>query len=279
MCCLNMDSSFLIITIHWNIMTPYSPHLSRFWFNQETGYICGQTDKDAGPKLRVREAPSWMTSAFNCCGATVLSHMPPGRFFNSTKEKEEFLHCWVSNLGDSPTYYFIASTFQLKANLGVANTVLEFLITELGAVQIDSSPNRYHGPNQMVLYRLCLHPDVNTAVAKFVAMDHTSGYRTCVPLWWSKLTKETQKQYLIDHEKQILETQQYHKSREKYAETMHIIKQKNTLISLMVYHPEEFLKAFEDAKNHLKRVLTNKYSSIEIDQYKILAPLFGIELK
>lgn len=135
--------------------------------------------------------PIWL---FGCCGANDMTGMDYN--FKSEEQKQSFVWRLYRTVNFSQTYYMIAATYQLEAKappyytepLQFGNTIT--LLRELGAREVDASPNRNHGPNNMHLH-VWAPNRTDEGWSKYID-PHTGN-----PLWFHKLDKRVQ-QRLID---------------------------------------------------------------------------------
>lgn len=186
--------------------------------------------------------------AFLCCGSGVISHLGSKKTL-SEENKQNFLCAWLSRFGIQSTYYFIASTAQLKS----PSPVLSFLINDLGAFQIDETPNRYHGPNSMHMHRLCLHPTYNTNLTKYVTYTK-SVYSDLqwAPIWWTNLSEMQQEKWVTKHQSEI----QLSKALDTYAtERQHantLSQHKHAIKMAAAYEWDCFKDAVVDSYNNVE---------------------------
>jgi len=148
------------------------------------------------------EAPDLSYGPFRCCGARSLGgiDLNAGSLL-TVKQQQEFVATWLRSVGgDALSWYFIASSSQMRLNANSEGRILNLLI-KLGAKQIDTRPNYYHTPNQLHMFALSFrdNPNIEKFVRQAVTInrygDKTTGWN---PLWWHEQTQE-QEQKLLDY--------------------------------------------------------------------------------
>jgi hypothetical protein len=93
--------------------------------------------------------------------------------------KAEFLSSVLTKIGDRFAWYMLPASYQTKKAQDPRTgpyTLLGFL-KELGAVQVDSRPNRNHGPYNMNLW-VWAPRENKTAIEKYAVVDHQKPNNT-----------------------------------------------------------------------------------------------------
>lgn len=140
---------------------------------------------------------------FNCCGASEIQQIGTG--FTSEQEKQNFAYMLFNSLERGQTYYFIASSDQLKRSVSFAKSyplgIVANMLIELGAKEVDASKNRNHGPNNMHLH--VWSPSFSDESPWQKYLKFVNPYGDVQPLWWSELTEEAQAKMLEDSKPQM----------------------------------------------------------------------------
>lgn len=120
-----------------------------------------------------------------CCGAAGITSL--SWKWNNERDVQGFVCCLARSLNFNMTYYFIASTSQLTMALASKYGNNASVLKKLGAVEVDASPNRNHGPNRMHLHVWNPNRD-HPGWKEFLDLGR---YETN-PLWFAKLSREEQ---------------------------------------------------------------------------------------
>jgi hypothetical protein len=142
----------------------------------------------------VYEVPDLSYGPFRCCGARALAGMDlNGGNLLTTQQQQELVTIWLRRVGgNSLSWYFIASSSQMKHHATTEGRILNLLI-KLGAKEIDIRPNYYHTPNSLHMFALSFKDNPN--IDNFVKLTITRNrYGDAIPvwnpLWWCEQTAE-----------------------------------------------------------------------------------------
>jgi hypothetical protein len=143
--------------------------------------------------------PSYL---MQCCGSSPITNLSTE--FNGEKELQGFVCQLFRSVCFTQTYYFIAATYQITdakaAPFGNAYSVL----VALGAKEVDSSPNRNHGPNDMHLHvwsptrtddRWTKYLDIERSRTKYGDIEYNAN-----PRWFAALSASEQAKVIQERE-------------------------------------------------------------------------------
>lgn len=131
------------------------------------------------------EQGHWGEKAFNCCGASGISHLTGS--FRDDKQVQSFLAFFVRHCAlDTAYYYIITDPEFYKGNIHH----IAGLLDAIGAEVVDRRPNRVHGPAimYMMVWEPSRHFDKLDKYVKRYPADIKGGYAYpewgADPLWF-----------------------------------------------------------------------------------------------
>jgi hypothetical protein len=96
--------------------------------------------------------------AFNNCGSRTgnfcAGYFPSGSDAQLQLYKARFLEAYLNTIGKQYTLYILPATYQIRDSWPSRQSVCGFLKT-LGMIEVDSRPNKNHGPANMHLHVWC----------------------------------------------------------------------------------------------------------------------------
>lgn len=155
------------------------------------GYLIGYTALLLGPSYLM-----------DCCGSSPITNL--STVFSTEKQLQGFVCQLFRSIYFTQTYYFIASTYQIDEASATSFGNAYSVLVALGAKEVDSSPNRNHGPNNMHLHvwsptrtdgRWKKYLDIDRQINE----DDDYEYRAN-PLWFAAISESEQAKVIQERE-------------------------------------------------------------------------------
>lgn len=137
-----------------------------------------------------------------CCGSSPITNLSTE--FNGEKELQGFVCKLFRSVCFTQTYYFVAATYQINDSEDVEYGNAYSALVALGAKEVDSSPNRNHGPNDMHLHvwspthtddRWTKYLDIERSRTKYGDIKYNAN-----PRWFAALSASEQAKVIQERE-------------------------------------------------------------------------------